>query len=304
MTLATPRTRRAPLWRLAPLLLVAACASSTTTAPASTTSGPATTGAPATTTVATTVGPATNVAATTGPTATTPTTAAVTAVGGNVVVLAAASLTGSFTAVKTAFEAAHPGTSVTLSFGASSTLATQVVQGAPADVFASADQANMAKVTGPGLAAGAPVVFATNRLAIIVAKGNPKGVTALADLARPGLAVVLAGPDVPAGKYARQALDAAKVTITPKSLEADVKAVVSKVTLGEADAGIVYTTDVQAAVAKADGVAIPDAVNVLASYPVTVLKDAGNATAAQAFVAFLTSDAGRTILTAAGFGTP
>jgi molybdate transport system substrate-binding protein len=281
MIRGTCTLRSSPLRRLGPLLLVAACAGSTT-APA--TRGPAPTTAPTT--------------------ATTALTALTATVTGNVTVLAAASLTGSFGAAKTAFEAANPGATVTLSFGASSTLATQVVQGAPADVFASADQANMAKVTGPGLTAGTPVVFATNRLAIIVAKGNPKGIAALTDLARPDLAVVLAGPDVPAGKYARQVLDAAKVAVTPKSLEADVKAVVSKVTLGEADAGIVYTTDVQAAGTKAEGVAIPDGVNVLASYPVAVLKDARNAGAAQAFVAFLTSDAGRAILTGAGFGTP
>ncbi len=243
-------------------------------------------------------------AATTAPAVTTAAPTTVATVTGEIVVLAAASLTGSFTAEAKAFEQANPGTKVTLSFGASSTLATQVVQGAPADVFASADQANIAKVTDPGLAAGPATAFATNRLAVIVAKGNPKGISGLVDLARSDLIVVLAAPEVPVGKYGQQALDTAKVAVTPKSLEADVKAVVSKVTLGEADAGIVYTTDVKAAGDKADGVAIPDDVNVLATYPAVVTKAAKNPVAAAAFVAFLGSADGRKILADAGFGLP
>ena len=249
----------------------------------------------------------TTATATTGPSAAAAPTTTVAPVTGEIVVLAAASLTGSFTAEARAFEQANPGTKVTLSFGASSTLATQVVQGAPADVFASADQANIAKVTDPGLAAGPATVFATNRLAVIVARGNPKGITGLADLAavaRTDLIVVLAAPEVPVGKYGQQALHKAKVTVAPKSLEADVKAVVSKVTLGEADAGIVYTTDVRGAGDKADGVAIPDDVNVLATYPAVVTKAAKNPTAAAAFVAFLGSADGRKILADAGFGPP
>ena len=180
-------------------------------------------------------------------------------VTGDITVLAAASLTDSFKEIGTAFEAANPGAKVTFSFAASSALATQVNQGAPADVFASADTANMDKVTassGAGTAAP-PVTFATNKLQIITAKGNPKGITGVADLAKPGLIYVTAAPEVPIGAYAKQVLDKAKVTVTPKSLEADVKAIVNKVTLDEADAGIVYTTDVKAAGDKAVGVDYP-----------------------------------------------
>ena len=276
---------------------IAACGSSS----ASTTASTAAATAPV---IVTSSAAPTTAAATTAPSTTAAPTTTVATVTGEVVVLAAASLTGSFTAEAKAFEQANPGTKVTLSFGASSTLATQVVQGAPADVFASADQANIAKVTDPGLAAGPATVFATNRLAVIVARGNPKGITGLADLARGDLIVVLAAPEVPVGKYGRQALDKAKVAVTPKSLEADVKAVVSKVTLGEADAGIVYITDVKAAGNKAAGVAIPDDVNVLATYPAVVTKAAKNRTAAAAFLAFLGGTDGRKILADAGFGPP
>ncbi|MEO5838004.1 MAG: molybdate ABC transporter substrate-binding protein [Acidimicrobiales bacterium] len=225
---------------------------------------------------------------------------------GDITVLAAASLTESFKEIGTAFEAANPGAKVTFSFAASSALATQINQGAPTDVFASADTTNMDKITassGAGTAA-APVTFATNKLQIIVGKGNPKGITGLADLAKSGLIYVTAAPEVPIGAYAKQVLDKAKVTVTPKSLEADVKSVVNKVTLGEADAGIVYTTDVKAAGDKAVGVTIPDDVNVIATYPIAVTKPSKNASAATAFVAFVTGAQGQTILAKYGFTKP
>ena len=190
------------------------------------------------------------------------------ALSGQITVLAAASLTESFTAIGKAFEAAHPGTKVVFSFGASSTLATQITQGAPADVFASADTATMDKLTTAGLNGAAPVTFATNLLSIITGPGNPKGITGLADLARADLKLVLCDPSVPCGRYAAQSLAKAKVTATPVSLEQNVKGVVTKVTAGEADAGIVYTTDVKAAGAKAAGVAIPADQNVVATYPI------------------------------------
>lgn len=227
-------------------------------------------------------------------------------VTGEITVLAAASLTEAFKELGRAFQTANPAAKLTFSFGSSSTLVTQINQGAPADVFASADTANMDKLTsasGAG-AASTPTVIATNKLQIIVGKGNPKGVTGLADLAKAGLVYVTAAPEVPIGKYAQQALDKAKVTLTPKSLEADVKAIVAKVTLGEADAGIVYATDVKAAGDKAAGVTIPDDVNVVASYPIATTKAAKNAPTANAFIAFVVSPAGLTILAKYGFSKP
>jgi molybdate transport system substrate-binding protein len=245
-------------------------------------------------------------ASTTSPSSSTtpaPTTTATPKVTGDITVLAAASLTESFKEIGTAFEVANPGSKVTFSFAASSALVTQINQGAPADVFASADTANMDKLTaasGAGVAA-APVTFATNKLQIIVGKGNPKGITGVADLAKSGLIYVTAAPEVPIGAYAKQVLDKAKVTVTPKSLEADVKSVVNKVTLGEADAGIVYSTDVKAAGDKAVGVVIPDDLNVIATYPIAVTKATKNSAAATAFVAFVSGAAGQTILAKYGF---
>src|SRR4051794_40980829 len=191
-----------------------------------------------------------------------PTTTA-TAVSGDITVFAAASLKDSFTEIGTAFTQNNPKAKATFSFDASSALAQQIMQGAPADAFASADTANMDKLTGGHLNGSAPVMFATNQLAIIVPKGNPKSLTGVADLADgKGLKVVLCVDGVPCGTYAKQILASAKVSVTPVSLEQNVKGVVTKVTTGEADAGIVYTTDVQAAASQADAVAIPAAINV------------------------------------------
>ena len=227
-------------------------------------------------------------------------------VTGDLTVLAAASLTESFKELGTAFQAANPGAKVTFSFAASSALATQINQGAPADVFASADTTTMDKVTAAGGAGtlAPPVAFAANQLQIIVAKGNPKAIAALADLAKPGLIYVTAAPGVPIGTYAAQALAKANVTVAPKSLEADVRSIVAKVTLGEADAGIVYATDVRAAGTKAQGVAIPDAQNVVATYPLAVLEGTKNPTAASAFATFVTGPAGQAILAKYGFTKP
>jgi molybdate transport system substrate-binding protein len=234
------------------------------------------------------------------------TTTTTAAVSGNITVFAAASLTESFKVLGVAFEAANPGTNVSFNFGASSTLVTQINQGAPVDVFAAADTANMDKLTAAGGAGvtGAPVMFAKNKLEIIVEKGNPKGITGVADLARSDLIVVTCGPDVPIGRYSKQMFDKAKITVTPKSLEADVKAVVNKVTLGEADAGIVYATDVKAAGDTAAGVEIPDDLNVIATYPIAEIKAVQNAPTAAAFVAFVASPAGQQILTQYGFSAP
>src|SRR5258706_10460272 len=224
-----------------------------------------------------------------------------TTLSGKISVFAAASLTDSFKALGTAFQAAHAGTTVQFNFAGSPTLVTQIEQGASADVFAAADTTNMDKLKTDGFTAGDSKVFAHNKLAIVVAAGNPKGIASLADLAKPGLIYISAAPTVPAGKYALQILANAGVNVTPKSLETDVKSVVSKVTLGEADAGIVYTTDVTAAGSKVQGVAIPDNVNVLATYPVVEVKGTKNANLANAFIAFVLSADGQAKLQSFGF---
>jgi len=221
---------------------------------------------------------------------------------GTVTVLAAASLSDAFQEIGRAFEARYPGVRVEFSFAGSAQLAGQVAQGAPADVFASADQDNMDRVLDH--VDGQPRVFARNRLQIAVQPGNPKGIRGLADLARPGLAVVLCAPPVPCGRYSNQALQMAGVQVTPRSQEQDVKAVVAKVALGEADAGIVYVTDVRAAAGKVAGVDIPDSQNVVAGYPLAVLKEGPNPRGGRAFADFvLGPEAGR-MLAGRGFAVP
>lgn len=223
---------------------------------------------------------------------------------GEVVVFAAASLTEAFTAVGDAFTAAEPGVDVTFSFAASSELVAQILEGAPADVFASADVSNMTKLTDAGANAGAPVTFATNRAAIIVAPGNPLGITGVGDLEDDELILLTCAPEVPCGSYATKVFDRADVRVTPDSYEENVRAVVAKVVLGEADAGIVYATDVMAADDDADGVAIPTELNVLAEYPMAVTAEARNPGGGRAFVDFVLSDAGQAILAEYGFGSP
>lgn len=206
------------------------------------------------------------------------------------VVFAASSLTKPFTAEGRAFAAAHSGVTVSFSFAGSQSLVAQIQQGAPADVLATADTASM---TAAGLTG--PAVFARNRLSIVTAPGNPKHVQTLADLSRPGLRVVLAGPTVPVGKAAARALAAAHVTVAPRSLEQDVKGVVTKVRLGEADAGIAYVTDVTAGIT---GIALPGISN---SYPIAVVRPSPTA---QAFVDFVLSTPGQEILASLGFLPP
>jgi molybdate transport system substrate-binding protein len=221
-----------------------------------------------------------------------------------VTVSAAASLTAAFQSLGSAVGQVNPPLLAEYNFAGSPTLVAQIQQGAPVDVFASADQPNMQKLVDGGLVMGSPRVFATNRLQIVVAAGNPKGITGLADLVRPGLVVVLCGPAVPCGRYATQALQKAGVRVVPASQETDVKAVVSKVALGEADAGIVYVTDVKAGGAKVQGIAIPNNQNVVATYPIAVVKAASHGRAAQAFVDFVLSPQGQRILASFGFGGP
>jgi len=210
-------------------------------------------------------------------------------------------LTASFNAIGTAFQAAHPGVTIKFNFGGTPTLVTQIEQGASADVLASADTTNMDKLKTDGFTAGTPQVFAHNKLEIVVAAGNPKGITGLADLSKPGVIYITEAPTVPAGKYALQILANANVKVTPKSLETDVKSVVSKIELGEADAGIVYVTDVTAAGNKVAGVPIPDSVNVIATYPVVAVKGTKNADIANAFIAYVLSADGQATLQSFGF---
>jgi molybdate transport system substrate-binding protein len=236
-----------------------------------------------------------------GPTA--PVSASQSGLSGTITVFAASSLSAAFTTIGADFEKSHPGTMVKFSFAGSSSLAAQIQQGAIGDVFASADQPNMQKLVDAALTAESPQVFTRNDLEIVVGKGNPKHMTSLADLARSGLVVVLCAPAVPCGHYAAQALQKAGVAVKPASLESDVKAVLSKVALGEADAGIVYVTDVTAAGAGVEGVAIPPALNVVADYPIALLKDSQNSGLARAFVGYVLGD-GRRVLTQYGFTNP
>lgn len=226
---------------------------------------------------------------------------------GDVTVFAAASLTTSFTELRDAFIEQHPDADVTVNFAGSSDLVTQIIAGAPADVFASADVANMDKLADAGGIGADPVTFATNVAEIIVEPGNPRGIGGVADLAGPGaegLVVVQCAVEVPCGSYAEQVVANAGVTVAPRSFEANVRAVVSKVALGEADAGIVYRTDVIAAAGAADGVAIPATINIVADYPIAVTAEADNPDGARAFVDFVRSPLGQAVLADHGFGSP
>ncbi|WP_030757758.1 molybdate ABC transporter substrate-binding protein [Streptomyces griseus] len=216
-------------------------------------------------------------------------------------VLAAASLTDVFKTAGAAYEKSHPGTRLTFSFAGSQELVAQVSQGSPADVLVTADTKSMDKVRAD---TGTPAVIAKNRLVIATGEGNPHKIDELKDLADTGLKVVLAAPEVPAGKYSQKILDAQRITVKPVSQEPNVRAVLSKVELGEADAGLVYRTDAESAKDKVDAVEIPDAQNAVAQYPAATLKDSKNTEAAAAFVAWLSSPEGQKILRDAGFQKP
>jgi molybdate transport system substrate-binding protein len=220
---------------------------------------------------------------------------------GDITVFAAASLKTAFTRIGADFEKAHPGTKVTFSFAGSSDLAAQIQQGAPADVFASADTRNMDKVTAESLASGAPVVFASNTLEIAVPPGNPANVSSLADLARPGVKVVLCAPAVPCGSAAAEVEQSAGVDLKPVSEEQSVTDVLGKVVAGEADAGLVYVTDVRSAGDAVRGIAFPEASAAVNSYPIAALRASRNAALARAFVTAVTGAQGQQVLADAGF---
>ncbi len=223
---------------------------------------------------------------------------------GSITVFAGSSLTDAFKKAGDQLKAKNPTTDYVFNFGSSSTLATQIINGAPADIFASADEANMQKIVDATLNDSAPSFFVSNRLQIAVAVGNPKRITGLADLAKPSLTVVLAAPTVPAGKYALDALAKAGVTVRPASQELDVRSVLNKVALGEADAGIVYVTDAKSAGARVSGVDIPEQQQVVAKYPIAVVNGTRNPILAKAYVDYLLSEEGQRVLAEFGFSKP
>ncbi|WP_228538267.1 molybdate ABC transporter substrate-binding protein [Nocardia sp. XZ_19_385] len=225
-------------------------------------------------------------------------------VTGKVTVFAAASLTETFKELGAQFEAAHPGVKVAYSFGASSALAQQLQQGAPADVFASAAPKNMQQVVDNGEITVSPVTFVRNRLEIAVPKGNPARITGLADFGKTEPKLALCAEQVPCGAAAATVFQAAGVTPQPDTRETDVKAVLTKVTLGEVDAALVYRTDVQAAGNKVEGIDFPESTKAVNDYPIAPLAKAPNPATAAAFVEFIRSEKARAVFTAAGFDAP
>jgi molybdate transport system substrate-binding protein len=238
-----------------------------------------------------------------GSVGTSPSASASPALSGDITVLAAASLTESFTRLGRQFEAAHPGVKVTFSFAASSALATQITSGAPADVFASASAKNMDQVVAAGVASD-PTVFAKNVMEIAVPPTNPGKVTGLSSLSSASVKAALCQPQVPCGATAAKVFTNAQVTVMPVTLEPDVKSVLSKVQLGEVDAGVVYATDVLAAGDKVKGVEIPADVNASTVYPISALTNSANAKVAAAFVDYVLSPDGASALAATGFEKP
>lgn len=227
------------------------------------------------------------------------------ALAGEITVSAAASLTESFTEIGAQFEDEHPGTTITFTFDSSGTLSDQILSGAPVDVFASADEANMEKLTDEGLIADEPTEFATNELVIVTKPGNPEGITGLDDLVDVGV-VSLCSEDAPCGRFAAEILDGADVEIPEGSVTRgqNVRATLTAVSEGDAVAGIVYVTDAQSAADAVDTVEIPADQNEVAVYPIGVVDDAGNTDLAEAFLAYVASDEGQAVLEEYGFLPP
>ena len=222
---------------------------------------------------------------------------------GTITVFAASSLMGTFTEIGKQFEAAHPGDTVKFSFGASSTLATQITSGAPADVFASAAPKNMDTVVSAGDASN-PQNFAKNTAEIAVPPSNPASVTSVNDLAKSSVKVALCEPQVPCGVVAAEVFKNAGIKVTPVTLQPDVKSVLTQVELGNVDAGVVYVTDVKAAGSKVKGVVIPANLNASTLYPIAAISSSKELAIAQAFVAYVLSPPGQQVLAAAGFEAP
>ncbi|ORV84394.1 molybdate-binding protein [Mycolicibacterium iranicum] len=221
-----------------------------------------------------------------------------------VTVFAAASLKSTFTELGAQFEEDNPGTKVSFNFAGSSDLVSQLSQGAPADVFASADTANMAKAVEAGLVSGEPVDFAANTLVIVTPPGNPRGIASFADLARSDSQVVVCAPQVPCGSATEKVERATGVTLTPVSEESAVTDVLGKITSGQADAGLVYVTDASGAGDKVTVVPFPESSSAINTYPIAVLRGAADSTAAAKFVGLVTGSRGREVLSAAGFAAP
>ena len=223
---------------------------------------------------------------------------------GSITVFAAASLTATFTDLAKSFEGDNPGATIALSFAGSSDLVTQIVNGAPADVFASADTKNMAKLLDAGLLASEPIDFATNVLEIAVPPGNPASIATFADLAKPGVKTVVCAPQVPCGAATTAIETATGVDVLPVSEESSVVDVLGKVRSGEADAGLVYVTDVQSAGDKVQGIPFDEASAAVNTYPIATVRDTANAEVAAAFIKYVTGPEGQAVLEAAGFGAP
>ena len=244
---------------------------------------------------------------TAGPTTTASTEATTTAVAGldgELLVSAAASLTDSFAEVEAAFEAANATVDVVMNLGSSSSLREQILEGAPADVFASANTSNMDQLAEGAEVEGEAQIFVLNELQIAVPAGNPAGITGLDDFANEDLLIGLCAEEVPCGSFGREALEKAGVTPAIDTNEPDVRALLTKVEAGELDAGIVYLTDVLSTAGAAEGVVIPEEFNVVAAYPIAALVNAPNPDAAAAFVDFVLSDEGQAILVGFGFSAP
>jgi molybdate transport system substrate-binding protein len=224
-------------------------------------------------------------------------------VSGSITVFAAASLKEAFTTIGKQFEAAHPGVKVTFSFAASSALATQIINGAPADVFASASPKNMQQVVTAGDASN-PVNFVRNVMEVAVPPSNPAHVASVDDLAKSSVKVALCQPQVPCGATALKVFKNAKITVKPVTLQPDVKSVLTQVELGNVDAGVVYVTDVHAAGTKVLGVPIPASLEASTEYPIAPISKSGDPAAAKAFVDYVLSPAGQSVLTAAKFEKP
>ncbi|NLU84503.1 molybdate ABC transporter substrate-binding protein [Rhodococcus sp. HNM0569] len=224
--------------------------------------------------------------------------------GETITVFAAASLKQTFTELGDLYESQHPGSTVEFSFAGSSDLVSQLEQGAPADVFASADEKNMTKAVDAGLTEGDPVPFASNTLTIVTAPGNPKGITSFADLTRDGTTVVTCAPQVPCGSATERVEQQSGVTLAPVSEESSVTDVLGKITSGQADAGLVYVTDAATAGGQVTAVPFPESTGAVNVYPITTLADAADGDAARQFVDLATGPEGQAVLAKAGFAQP